>query len=136
MPRVPPTDFKDGDALEPWHMNFIFAFIRRWLKFDASAPLNFDGSSESPPHLSLGDIDDLVPVLTPSGGITAGTYSSPTSGTVQLLIEYEGGPGFTTSGTNTVTAYNCFATAVPDSVFGWARWRGPYLYLVDWDCGS
>ena len=134
MPRVTPTEFRDGDALEPWHMNFILGFIRRWMKFDASAPLQFDGAGESPPHLSIGDIDELVPILTPSGGLTAGSYASPTSGTATLLIEYEGGPGFTSSGANTATVYNSYTTAVGGSKFGWAKWRGPYLYIVVWDC--
>jgi hypothetical protein len=105
------------------------------MKFDAAPPLSFDGNGESPPHLSLLADDDLVPILTPSGGMTAGTYSSPTSGTATLLLESSstGGPGFVSSG-QTATVYNCYATAIGASKFGWAKWRDPYLYLVVGDC--
>ena len=94
MAQVIPGDFKDGDALEPWHVNFIFRFIRRWMKFDASAPLNLDLSGASPPHLSLLSLDDLVPIYL-GPGISSGSYTSPASASCDLLIEDSDGPGFT-----------------------------------------
>ena len=132
MPRIPPADFQDGDALEPWHINFIMGFIRRWMKLSVAPPLQLDDTGESPPLLWLGDIDDMVPILTPSGGITAGSYADPTFGTATLLIEDAGGPAFTSA--NTAVVYNCYDTDIPGDVFGWARYRGPFLYFVVGDC--
>lgn len=135
MPRIAPEDFVDGTTLEPWHLNYILSFIRRWSKFDAAAPLSFDQSGESPPHLSFQGEDELIPIQTPAGGIAAATsLAAPGSGTVKLLIEYQGGPGFDTTTVNTATCYNPYAQAVGASKFGWAKWRGPYLYIVVWDC--
>lgn len=138
MSQIIPNDLVDGDALEPWHINFIFRFIRRWMKFDVSPPLNLDNSGNAPPHLSLFALDDLVPVLIGSGGLTAGSYSSPVvtpgTGTVTLLNEYQDGPDFTTTAGQTGTCYNPYTTAISGTKFAWAKWRGPYLYLVVADC--
>ncbi len=133
MPRVLPTDFRDGDALEPWHLNFIFAFIRRWMGFDASAPLSFDLNGESPPHLSWLGGDQLVPVVFDTG-IGAGSYAAPTAATATLLIESADGPAFTETGADTVTVQNIYTTSIGTGKVGWCAWRGPYLYLVTGDC--
>lgn len=134
MAQIIPGDFKDGDALEPWHLNYIFRFIRRWMKFDVSIPLQLDNDDNAPPHLSLTTLDELVPVLTPAGGIVAGSYTTPTSGTCTLLEEASGGPGFTATAAYTETLYNPYGVAVPASKFAWAKWRGRWLYAVTWDC--
>lgn len=135
MPHNIPDDLVDGDALEPWHVNFIFSFIRRWMKFDASPPLNLDNSGDAPPHLSVFTLDDLVPIYTGSGGIgAAGSLATPGSATVTLLIEYQDGPGFTTTAADSTTCYNPYTTAIAGSKIGWAKWRGPYLYYVVGDC--
>lgn len=133
MPQIIPSDFRDGDALEPWHLNFIFRFVRRWMRFDASPPLSLDNGGEAPPHLSFLGLDDLVPFYAGSG-ISAGTYTSPTSATVTLLIESSDGPGFTLSGADSATCYNISTNAVPSGSAGWAKWRGPHLYAIAWDC--
>jgi hypothetical protein len=132
--RIPPTEFRDGDTLEPWHLNLIFDFIRRWDKFDVSPPLSFDGSSDSPPSLSLLEPETLVPFQAGSGIAAATSLTSLGSATVTLLNDYQGGPDLTTSGARTATCYNIFTTAVGTGKNGWATWRGPYLYAVVWDC--
>lgn len=133
MPQIFPQEFKDGDELQPWHLNFIFRFIKRWMRFDASPPLSLDLSGESPPHLSLLLNDDLVPVYFASG-ISAGSPSSPANATVTLMVDYDDGPAFTTTGGDSATCYNISTVAVPSGSYGWAKWRGPYLYAIDWDC--
>jgi hypothetical protein len=133
MGMVPPTEFRDGDTLEPWHLNFIFRFIARWMKFDAAPPLSFGNNGNSPPHLSWTGIDELVPVVFDSG-ITAGSYTAPSTATATLLIESGDGPAFTETGANTVTVQNVYTTAVGTGKVGWCKWRGPYLYLIVGDC--
>lgn len=134
MPQIPPIDFRDGDALEPWHINYILSFIRRWNKFDVSPPLAFDNLPMSAPHLSaMIDGGDLVPIkLTADLGV--GSFTAPSNADCILLLEYQTGPAFTTTGAPPATVYNPFATAVPSGKFAWAAWRGPWLYLVVADC--
>jgi hypothetical protein len=114
-------------------MNFIFRFIKRWMKFDASPPLAFDNSGESPPHLFLLNTDEFVPVYLDTG-IGSGSYSSPASVSCTLLLDASDGPGFTLSGADTETIYNCYGVTVSSGKFAWGKWRGPYLYLIAADC--
>lgn len=50
MPRDFP-DLKDGDLLEPYHLNAIYRELRRWRRASAVPPMVIDGlmSSDSPP---------------------------------------------------------------------------------------
>jgi hypothetical protein len=135
MPNIFPN-VKDGDSLAPWMLNIIYRELERWRRMVASPPLAIDSaeSSVSPPLLYSLATDELVPILTGSGGIAAGTYGSPGSATVTLLIEDADGPGFTASGADTATCYNPYTTALDATKFAWAKWRGPYLYLLVGDC--
>ncbi len=75
----------------------------------------------------------LVPVLCPSGGITAGSDSSPTSGTGHFMVPNNGGPGLNQG--DSVTLYHREAVAVPGgSKKGWATWFAGHWYLVSWEC--
>ena len=136
MPRIPPTDFVDGDVLEPWHLNFIFSFIRRWMKFDASPPLSFDSSGESPPHLSLLGLDDLVPIQTPSGGIAAATSLTARVGDRDAPARVSGRRRKWIHDDR--RKHGDLLQLLPDRggrlEVRWAKWRGPHLYLVTWAC--
>jgi hypothetical protein len=42
-----PEDFphlEDGDALEPWHLNVVYAELRRWRKLKGAEGLDVDGA--------------------------------------------------------------------------------------------
>jgi hypothetical protein len=65
--------------------------------------------------------------------ISAGSFSSPASGSVTLLVPATGAAMTATGGT-TVTAYNQWGTAVAASKFGKGHYRNGYFYIVVWDC--
>lgn len=48
------VDLRDGDTLEPYHINICYRELRRWRKLKATWPLSLVGaeSSDSPPAIS------------------------------------------------------------------------------------
>jgi hypothetical protein len=141
---VDPPELKDGDPLEPWWLNWVRRHIARWNRLSVAAPLRLQNNGMTPPSLDIDLPGDLIPIFTPDGGIPGGSYTSPGQATVTLLVENGNGPGFQSwagcstdsppSNMNQLPCYNIYATAIPGCKLCWAKFRGPYLYVIVGDC--
>ena len=106
--------FKDGDNLEPRHINWIFSELERWRHASATPPLVFaDTDGDDPPTIEFwGHPDGAYVCIPPSGGISAGT--NPPGG----------GPGY-----NTCPVYQINSSGGYDSLGDFRVWN-PYTAAV------
>lgn len=79
------VDLKDGDTLEPFHINQIYKELRRWRKIKGSGRITIDGATdgESVPVINAA----LSPQMyfgVANGDITARSGSTAGSGTVTI----------------------------------------------------
>ncbi len=80
-------DLRDGDVLEPFHINIIYRELRRWRKAKAVPPMVLDGAeaTDSPPIFRQGAISGGMARGVVTTAIPTGTAGSPsTTGEVTL----------------------------------------------------
>jgi len=126
---------RDGDALQPWHLNIIFRELERLRKMSATLPMAFNemASDSAPPKLVNDAADQLVPVLLGGGGIDAGSWDAPASATAMVL---GGGADaeFDDSASQDETLWNPYTQAIAGNKFVWACWYQGQLYVAVGDC--
>lgn len=95
-----------------------------------------------PPQRGRYPVGPGAAVLIPcsiTSNVTAGSESSPTSFTATLLLRSGSGPGLTTSGGASITAYNrapgiAFTASGGAPKSGWLTLLFGFYYLVSADC--
>jgi hypothetical protein len=79
------VDLKDGDTLEPYHLNQIYKELRRWRKLGGSGRVTVDGAQdgESVPTINVA-LSPQMYVGVANGVITARSGTTAGSGTVTI----------------------------------------------------
>lgn len=116
-----PRHFKTGDELTGDLIQAILDELWRWRKAHASAPLNLDnadGRAMEPPGFWLSADLPLTPAQAGSSGVSAGTPSAPTSGTVNLVYNSgaAGSPALSSSAVDSLTVYNAGAAVASNGL--------------------
>ena len=105
------VDLKDGDRLEPYHINIIYKELRRWRKLRGASRVVIRGVADGE---SIPEIDIAFP---PSGfvGVANGVISArsgTTAGTGVVTIKQLDGNTITDSQVSNVTVYNASSTTM------------------------
>jgi hypothetical protein len=126
------ADVADGDAIEPHHLNDVYAELRRWrrLEGDGLVVVNHADGATTPPHLSWGGGAILYPAFVGASNIAARSGSTPGSGTVTLQ-EFDGTSFVAGAG---VTAFNSWSQAVTAGKLCWVFWFSGAWWVLPWDC--
>jgi len=114
MPRDFP-ELKDGDQLEPFHLNIIYRELRRWRKSVFVPPIIIDGltSSDTPPVFRIGrGPQNYRGVVTTA--IPTGTISTPSTTGVVTLYNWDGANS--TAGETGVQVLNDFTLSASIAV--------------------
>jgi hypothetical protein len=82
-----------------------------------------------------GGIGSFILAKCGSGGIAAGSASSPSSATVTRYLPSGTGAGLTTTGGTTLTAYNEYTSAIPANSLVWLANFNEHWYVVTGNCG-
>ena len=128
MPRAF-DDLKDGDILEPFHLNIIYRELRRWRKAKAIPPMVLDAadSADSPPIFRQGRTSGGIFRAVVTTAIPTGTITAPSDTGRVTLYDWDGSSS--TAGETDVTVLNDFtiAASVPvDTVVKLAYIDGSY----------
>lgn len=105
------VDLKDGDVLEPYHINQIYKELRRLRKLKGSARVIVRGMQDGE---SVPEIDIALP---PSGfiGVANGAIAPRVNSTVgsgSVIIKQISGNSLTNAQVSEVTAYNVSANTM------------------------
>lgn len=116
MPRSFPR-LRDGDALEPLHINLIYRELERWSRLQGSGAVRVEHGD--PPRIAATARELVLLVRTPAGGIPARNAGTGVWGSAAVTL-YEGGLDGagnpkSTLGSRTETAYNLGPGAIPAS---------------------
>jgi hypothetical protein len=127
-PRFP--RLKDGQQLEPQHLNMIYAELERWNKIIGAGGIVVTNGVAGPVVSGGGSVTvvagvDLTFARLPAGGIAAGA-----TGMVTFYTAYN------TLGSDTATVRNQWNTAAPSlKKCVVARMAGvDELAIISWDC--
>jgi hypothetical protein len=114
------VDLKDGDRLEPFHINIVYKELRRWRKLKGSQRVQIVGASD-------GDsIPQIVVVSHPLGhiGVASGTITArvnSTIGTGVVEIKQVSGNSLETAQTSNLTVFNVDSVSIASGKYVWAQ---------------
>jgi hypothetical protein len=128
--------FRDGDPLEPWHLNLIFRELERWRKLTGQGPLVVRHGDS--PTIELLQADDIVLVRTNHGPIPKRNATTGVWGSVTVTLydesQNDDGDPRTVLGEDEEVAFNKGPNDVPadKDVFCKRGLDGRLYALVAW----
>ena len=137
MAKIFPRRLKDGDAVEPWMFNYIFAELERWRNVICIPPVMIeDAEGESPPVFSV-DAQSSASLAITNGTVTARVTTTPGSGAFNFVNL--NGTTLTTDTSGTTACFNFSSTTggIATGTYVWVE-QDPAgnWWITSVDCGN